>query len=196
MKLTRESILAVAQTCNAPTGDAVLDRLFADYASAGFSTPDDVPIYYRFLYWLSQANPGMTMIELGARRGAASLHFLKGGGRAAVGIDLTNICDRRRFAGFQYRAINGDSTSPEAFGAVAALGKPDIVFIDTDHSYETTHREHETWRPHVKPGGLMLFDDICAPEYGCSRFWNELKGEKLALLELHPPTWGFGVLFC
>lgn len=189
--LTPELIASIAATCNKPTGDHVLDGLFADYASNGFSTASDRPVYYRSLYRLAQRLPGLTMIELGARRGAASLHFLKGGGSGAVGVDVCNVYDPAHFFGLDYRTFDCGSCSSVLDGLAA-----DVVMIDTDHTYETTKREYELWRPRVLPGGLMLFDDICAPEYGCTRFWNDLEGEKLTLPVLHPPRWGFGVLFC
>lgn len=191
--ITPASLLSVARQVLPPTRDAVLDEMFDTYADNGWSNRYDSPLYYRFLYRLSQAFPGLTMVELGAREARASLHFLKGGGAKVVGIDINCIHDPKHVAGFNYVPLSYASTSEQALASVDEL--VDIVFIDTDHTYETTAKEFELWRPKVKPGGLILFDDIGAPEYGCTKFWRELKGEKLELPELHPLDWGFGVWF-
>ncbi len=73
----------------------------------------------------------------------------------------------------------------------------DILLVDSDHTYKTTAEEFLLWEPKVKPGGLILFDDIDAPEYaeGCGKFFKELSGEKISLPHLHPENWGFGVYF-
>lgn len=190
--ITPNLICSLAATCNHPTGDRALDHLFDTYADNGWSDRYDSPVYYRFLFALSKVVPGLTMVELGARRGAASMHFLAGGGKSAIGIDVQPMHDPAIAGRFEYTAIRGSSVS----GAVVSAVEPaDIVMIDTDHTYEATELEFQLWRPKVKTGGLMLFDDICAPEYGCTRFWNELEGEKLTFPELHPTDWGFGVLF-
>jgi len=38
-------------------------------------------------------------------------------------------------------------------------GSADAVFIDGLHSYEGVANDIRAWRPKVKPGGLMLFND-------------------------------------
>ncbi len=35
-----------------------------------------------------------------------------------------------------------------------------LVFIDGGHAYDTVMTDYERWRPHVKPGGYLLFHDI------------------------------------
>ena len=41
----------------------------------------------------------------------------------------------------------------------------DLVFIDADHSYETTKRDIELWAPKVKPGGILGGHDYNNPDY-------------------------------
>jgi predicted O-methyltransferase YrrM len=199
----RELILSVAETCNHPTGDPVLDFMFARYNEA--SPHEDCPVYYRFLYRLMQAvsphNNGVKMIELGCKYGAATLHFIKGGGALSLMIDCHEQIDPRfltQQAGDRWRFRQCRSTSAAAVEAANEYGdggKFDIVFIDTDHAYETTRAEFAFWRSRVKEGGLILFDDIGTGGYACSKFWNQLHGDKLSLPELHPVGWGFGVYF-
>jgi predicted O-methyltransferase YrrM len=35
-----------------------------------------------------------------------------------------------------------------------------LVFIDGGHSYETVITDYECWRPHLLPGGFLVFHDI------------------------------------
>ncbi len=35
-----------------------------------------------------------------------------------------------------------------------------LVFIDGGHAYDTVWADYESWHPHVKPGGYLLFHDI------------------------------------
>ncbi len=183
---TRDIILSIAADCDRPTGDPVLDDLYDGYNTN--SPREDRPVYYRFLYRLSQRAPGLSMVELGSYKGGASLHFLKGGGAVSVGVDLHPRHDPEQFEGQNFKSIEADSLEVPAIVT-------DILLIDTDHTHERTEREFKAWVPYVRPGGLVLFDDICAPEFGCTQFWNELEGDKLTLPELHPVGWGFGVYF-
>ncbi len=190
--LDRELILSIAADCDRPTGDPVLDGLYEGYNTN--SPREDRPVYYRFLYQLSKRVPGLSMVELGSYKGAASLHFLRGGGQRSVGIDKNPREDLSLFNGVRYFTRKADSVSKEA-NLEGTQHPPDVLLIDTDHTYERTKAEFEAWRNMVKPGGLVLFDDIAALEFGCARFWDELPGEKLTLPELHPVGWGFGVYF-
>jgi len=73
---------------------------------------------------------------------------------------------------------------------MAILGGPiDLLFIDDGHYYEQIMREFELWRPHVRPGGWIVFHDInplanigphgTQPEcIQVPRFWKELEGNK------------------
>ena len=44
-----------------------------------------------------------------------------------------------------------------------------LVFVDADHNRDGLTRDIETWKPLVRPGGLMVFDD-----YG-SKSWPDVK---------------------
>ncbi len=193
--ITKDLILSVASLADAPTGDKVLDRLYENYDTRGSGRHDE-PVYYRFLHRLARRLGNATMIELGVRDGGASLHFLKGGGIYAALVDLSHKYDRHLFCGYKWLMAEGSSVDGRMVASVSRyLPAADILFIDTDHTYETTALEFELWRPHVKPGGVILFDDIAAPEYGCGRFFRELKGDKLEMPYLHPMDWGFGIYF-
>ena len=95
-----------------------------------------------------------------------------------------------------------------------AIGCPiDLLFIDDGHYYETICKEFELWRPHVRPGGWIVFHDINPlanigphgvqpPELQVTRFWKELQGNKQEIIatEEHKawkgvvPHGGIGIL--
>ncbi len=197
--LTKTLVETLATDCQ-PTWDPVLDDLFVKYN--GGSPRQDDPVYYRFLYALTKhfgaQDIPLTFIEVGCYSGAASLHFLSGydDPRAiAYGIDTTDgVKPVVRAANFRFTL--GSSINP---GIVQKFedGLADVILIDTDHTYKTTAAEFRLWLPKLKPGGIMLFDDIDAPEYaaGCGKFFRELSEEKVLLPQLHPDNWGFGVWF-
>lgn len=183
-----------------PTGDVELDKLYDDYPRQMPIRPD-FPNYYRFLYYLA---PRINrFLELGCRTGAASYHVRKGNEKAAIfALDHSeeflnkDLMQRISF-------IRSDSKDPDT----AKCFRDEIfdaILIDTDHSYESVKAEYNLWRPKVRPGGLIMFDDIDAPEFGVKRFWDELaksppanpllRLRKFSFSNLHPENWGFGVL--
>ena len=48
-----------------------------------------------------------------------------------------------------------------------------LLFMDADHSYETSKRDFESWSPFIVPGGVVCFHDINQWE-GVTRFYSEL----------------------
>ncbi len=69
-----------------------------------------------------------------------------------------------------------------------------MLFIDTVHTAEQFAAELALFGPLVRPGGVILFDDIRINE-GMSQWGggDNLKENKLELPEMHPT--GFGVVF-
>ncbi len=55
----------------------------------------------------------------------------------------------------------------------------DFLFIDGDHTLEGVRSDYEMYSPLVKPGGTIIFHDICIHrvEFDChvDEFWNKLK---------------------
>lgn len=195
---TRDIIHAAVELSQTPTGNPLLDRLFLSYNEV--SPREDSPVYYRFLFHLARLLTGerLAMLELGCKLGSASLHFLKGGGAGCLAVDCLDVLDhdliRRETKPGSFMFLKGLSFDPALLPIAESLN-PNIIFIDTGHYYKVTQMEYALWRPFARKGGIMLFDDICAKEFGCSRFWNEIEGDKLTFPDLHPRGWGFGVLF-
>jgi predicted O-methyltransferase YrrM len=49
-----------------------------------------------------------------------------------------------------------------------------LLWIDGDHRYEGVRRDFDDWRPHLRPGALVVFDDADKPEIGPHRLVAEL----------------------
>jgi predicted O-methyltransferase YrrM len=80
-------------------------------------------------------------------------------------------------------------------------GKVDFLFIDGDHSYEGVKSDFEMYSGLVRPGGLIVFHDICkhAKAMGChvDLFWEEVKNERRTrefVEDANQGTCGIGVI--
>lgn len=52
----------------------------------------------------------------------------------------------------------------------------DILHIDGLHSYEAVRHDFDTWLPKVRPGGIILFHDVCEikDDFGAYKVWAEI----------------------
>jgi predicted O-methyltransferase YrrM len=155
-------------------------------------------------------------VELGTYKGwtAALLSLVTSRDTVSVDIEDHGVREAWKWAGF-LDIFHGDATTPECVtNVIARLGGPiDLLFIDDGHYYEQIVREFELWRPHVRPGGWVVFHDInekanigphgTQPEcVQVPRFWKELKGNKQEIIagpehaawKGHLPHGGLGIL--
>ena len=113
----------------------------------------------------------------------------------------------RRFplAAQKLHLLRGDSHKPEMLARLKNLlpedGKVDFLFIDGDHSYEGVKADFEMYSGLVRPGGLVVFHDICkhSEQLNChvDRFWQEVKNGRHVSEFIHDPnqgTCGIGVI--
>lgn len=162
-------------------------------------------VYYRYLALLLKKLNGKLAVELGTCGGGASLTMAMHNPQATiVSIDINKLPQvnwiENSYTNFKFKL--GDSTALAA-GIVAEYGNPDLLFIDTDHTYVQTLKEFNTWIPFMKPGSVICFDDLNRDTYdgGVKKFYEELKGNKTefgALKEMHisgsSTDGGFGAL--
>lgn len=154
--------------------------------------------YYRFLRVLAQQLQPKLSVELGVCGGGGSLHLALGhpGGRV-VGVDMQYDHDEqlKHIYGVcpNFHFWLGDSVE-DAPRIVSDFGKPQILFIDTVHTFEATLREFEAWHPYLDDKHIVCFDDLLRAEMG--NIWDVLPSPKLRLDELHPTAeGGFGVIW-
>lgn len=154
--------------------------------------------YYRFLKLLAQELQPRLSVELGVCGGGGSLHLALGNPQGrVVGVDMQydhpdqlrhiySVCPNFVF-------WQGDSVE-DAPKIVSDYGQPQLIFVDTTHTYDQTLAEFEAWHPYLADGWVMCFDDLRRAEMG--NIWDVLPGPKLRLDELHPTAeGGFGVVW-
>lgn len=105
-----------------------------------------------------------------------------------VGIDNFNyleVVSSNRIYGDSH-----DSITIEKLKNILNKQQIDLLFIDADHSYHAVKTDFELYNPLVKH--IVAFHDISinSPLYGVKRFWNEIKGCKLSIIDNSFPTVG------
>jgi predicted O-methyltransferase YrrM len=164
---------------------------------------------------LEELKPART-VELGTFRGFTAALLSLVTSTQTVSIDIQDYGTQAAYS-FSYHLayVLDDATSPDCVTqAEAVLGGPiDLLFIDDGHYYETILKEFEVWRPHVRPGGWIVFHDInplanigphgVQPDcIQVPRFWQALEGNKSEIIatEAHKewkgtlPHGGIGIL--
>lgn len=164
---------------------------------------------------LEELKPERT-VELGTYKGftGALLSLVTSKQTVSVDIDDHGTIEAKPY-GHNLSNFQGDATSEDFVSMTTHLlgGPIDLLFIDDGHYYETIVKEFELWRPHVRPGGWIVFHDINekanigphGTQPDCiqvPRFWKELKGDKTEIIadESHNsfkgtlPHGGIGIL--
>jgi predicted O-methyltransferase YrrM len=110
------------------------------------------------------------IVELGVRTGNSTISFLSGLTRANNGKLFSCDIDPCEHAISYINSANLSSrwefTQIDSI-SYADLYKDtiDLVFIDTDHTYELTKKELEIWSPKLKNGGrIILHDTLSRPD--------------------------------
>lgn len=164
---------------------------------------------------LDELKPERT-VELGTYKGFTGALLSLVTSKQTVSLDIENhgVTEARHY-GHHVAFIDHDATKETCVAStMVILGGPiDLLFIDDGHYYETICKEMELWRPHVRPGGWIVFHDInplanigphgVQPDcIQVPRFWQELKGDKREIIatEEHKqwkgvvPHGGLGIL--
>jgi len=124
------------------------------------------------------------IIELGTGPGSFATTLVRalapGGRMFSVDIsepsDAVEALERLAAPERAFRWYQGDSMDEGTREiALEFVGGPaDLVFLDTDHTVESTRAEIEMWWPAVAEGGLMGFHDIYTCEDGVQVAFREL----------------------
>lgn len=150
--------------------------------------------YYRLLFEYVRVTNAKTAMETGTFRGASALHLASGAPEIRV---LTVDCDpeaKKRVDALKRPNIDAVvSRSVDIVEYVREKYAPlDVLFLDSDHTYETVSEEWKTYRPLLKVGGAAFFDDIHMNP-GMDRFWNEITDPKIDISQLHVKGFGAAV---
>ncbi len=179
-----------------PTPDAIMRFLWN--AGDGVIAPGQSKLELsQLLNWIKQQPAPKAVLEIGTARGgtlfcwcalaapdATIISLDLPGGVHGGGYPPWKLNFYRQFAGPKQKIhlIRGDSHSQlmlEEVKKVLLPGWLDFLFIDGDHTLEGVRSDYEMYSPLVKPGGTIIFHDICIHrvEFDChvDEFWNKLK---------------------
>jgi len=147
--------------------------------------------YYRFLRLMARSCK--YMVEIGTRLGTSAAHLADGnrdGTVLTIDIDPSCAVVMNQIASEQ-GLVNLKAVTIESSKGASLIEQPiDLLFLDGDHTYVSAYTDYLTYRPHVREGGLIVFDD---PNLSgeMQRVWDRVVDEKILLPELHHS--GFGV---
>lgn len=149
--------------------------------------------YLNFLYSLAQYMRPNFIVELGVLHGLSAAHLAAGSCESMViGIDINLSALCPDFEWHNAMFIEGD---PLKINLQFPHGGIGILFIDSEHTYETTMAQYRKFRPLMAPGGVICLDDIHLGE-GMDRVWQEINEPKIELPMLHEGQSSFGVVMC
>ena len=158
----------------------------------------DSALYYRFLFEVARMLRPKASVETGTWHAISAAQIAGGSPEGTVITFDVDPESRRRAEATGLRniiALTGDSAGPEALRAVKErFPALDLLFLDSEHRYDVVSREFGNFSPLVRPGGIVLLDDIhLNPDM--RRFWFEIRQPKVDLSRLHTVNGaGFGAL--
>jgi predicted O-methyltransferase YrrM len=118
----------------------------------------DIQSHLPRLFDLVIDNAATRVLELGVRSGVSTTAFLAALENNGGHLWSVDLAPPPHLEG-PWTFVLGKSIDVAAVQASAGTDPFDIVFVDTDHTYELTRAEIEAWAPHLKPGGRMVFHD-------------------------------------
>lgn len=153
-------------------------------------TDPPLALYYRFLYQLSKALRPTWTLETGTRLGQGTAQLAMGWPQSTViTLDIDPQTKARLDAHPEIKLlknvipITGDSRHARK-DFPPACSSFDLIYLDSDHTYDVVMPEFKIFHPMLRPGGVMIFDDITLnPEM--RRFWSEVPQPKVELNFLH-----------
>lgn len=147
-------------------------------------------LYYRFLYELSVRLRPRVVLETGTRFGCSAAQFAAGcPDTKVITVDLDPECPTRIAQNPQTKQLTNILSiacdSSKAFNLIINHAREvDILFLDSEHTYNVVSSEYRLYCPLVKNGGLILLDDIHFNEE-IERFWEQVPPPKIELPYLH-----------
>lgn len=146
--------------------------------------------YYLFMYLISKQLDGL-LVELGVETGRG-LTSLALSDNQVIGIDnkkkpeLDGVLNR--FDNIQF--LEQSSLPPPDFLEPNTIA---LLHIDTEHSEAQAREEFEAYKPFLKKGSVVIFDDLNAKDNEVGRYFVSLPYSKIRDDDLHPSC-GWGVL--
>src|SRR5579872_3631131 len=122
---------------------------------------DPTSVYYRFFFECAAKVKPLVSFEIGTCEGKSAAHLATGNPRGTV-ITIDIRPESKTLADClllpNLVSIVGDSLKiPPLLKWMPAL---DLLFIDGQHDLRQAYQEYLQYRPYVREGGLVYFDDI------------------------------------
>ena len=152
---------------------------------------DPTSVYYRFLYHCSAMLKPSVSFEIGTCEGKSAAHLAAGcpsGTVITIDIRRSSKAATDQLLVPNLISIVGDSLQVPS--VLKWMPQLDLLFIDGVHELSQAYREYLMYRPYVKEGGLIFFDDIHINP-GMDQLWELVRDPKQELPTLHYT--GFGV---
>lgn len=183
--MTQERILELAQEAQ------ILPDVIEGMVSAEVGAK-----YHAFLGLLAQDMQPERIVELGGYIGESTKYMAQMCPTASIVMIDINPDAKRQIDQIEpilsnIKAITDGATwiSPQYDGQLI-----DLLFLDINHDFSATHTAYEAWKDLVKPGGVIVIDDIHL-DTETERFNNYLIEKGINLIDIpnvHPT--GFGVI--
>lgn len=136
--------------------------------------------YYQWLACLVRLVKPKQVVELGAASGISTIMMASELSPDAklYSVDIDpNIAWKWMKKDYpQVIKILGDDLNMAIWPGSVDLGKTDIWFIDSLHTYKQIRSEIDLYKPYFKKGAIVILDDIRLPEMGA--IWDELDYDK------------------
>lgn len=104
------------------------------------------------------------VIELGVRSGVSTHAFLYALGCTGGQLWSVDINPPPPIADPLWHFVQGEDCSQQVLDQLPQR-PADIVFVDTDHTYEQTTAEINTYVPRIRKGGYMIFHDTALERF-------------------------------
>ena len=124
------------------------------------------PEWGMFLYLCAKAFRSQTIIELGTSLGISSSYLVS----SSFCEQFAGIEGSKQLAEIANRNVQSISPSATVVHAMVDeileeliskwAAELDLLYVDANHNFEPTLRYMDRFAPHLKPGALVIFDDI------------------------------------
>lgn len=184
MKLGAVGVLIDIAIGNDPPGEFI--RWYGDYYQP----------YYHLMYLLARSTSKGILVELGVHIGRGAVSFAAARPETQViGLDNSHHPEIDKVGGkydnFTFLHLPSLPV-PHEVSRAAGNGIA-ILHIDTEHSHAMAQAEFEAYEPLLRPGAVVLFDDLHAQENSVLEYFSTLPHPKIQDDRLHPVC-GYGVL--
>ncbi len=147
--------------------------------------------YYRWIWELGKRFAPERVLEIGIDKGASTLTFAASNPfGTVVSMDINDgACENARTIARHHEIKNLGILNQDSLKLVEFERPFDLLFLDSWHSFDQVYQEYVLYRPFVKEGGIILFDDIrYSKEMGVA--WDLIPDPKIDLSELHHSGYG------